>query len=143
MTTTNQAPKSFKIIAIVALLWNLIGVLFYLLSAYMPDEVLKALPQAQQDFIANTPAWVTAAFAIGVFGGTIASLGLLLRKKWCVPLFIISLLAILAQNTYGFVLSNGLEVYGTSGLITPILVIIIAIVLVYYSRKAKTNGWLS
>ena len=143
METTNTPPKSFKIIAILAVLWNLIGVASYLMNAYMPDDVFEALPENQQEFMNNTPAWATAAFAIAVFAGFIASIGLLMKKKWCIPLFLLSFLAAIAQNINGFVLSNGMEVYGPTGLILPILVIAICIYLIYYSRKANANGWLS
>ncbi|NAS31824.1 hypothetical protein GTQ40_12625 [Flavobacteriaceae bacterium R38] len=143
METTNKPPKSFILIGILALLWNLIGVFFYLSSAYMPDEVFETFTQAQQDFMNNTPAWATAAFAIAVFAGTLGAIGLLLKKKWCITLFTLSLLAAIAQNVYGYILSNGYEVNGPSGLIVPTLVILIGLFLISYSRKAKANGWVS
>jgi len=141
METTNTPPKSFLIIGILSLLWNLIGVLFYLISAYMPDEVFQALPEIQQDFILSTPAWATAAFAIAVFGGTLGSIGLLIKKKWAVLLFVLSLLGILSNYIYSYAMSTGYEVAGgATGMIMPVLVTVIGIFLVYYSRKAKTNS---
>jgi len=144
METTNTPPKSFLIIGILSLLWNLIGVFAYLISAYMPVEVFEALPEIQKEFIINTPAWATAGFAIAVFGGVLGCIGLLVKKKWAITLFIISLLGILTNYTYSYFLSNGVEVAGgASGMVMPVLVTIIGVFLVYYSRKANANGWIS
>jgi hypothetical protein len=39
------------------------------------------------------PAWMTAAFAIGVFGGTLGCILMLLRKRLAVLVLLVSLLA--------------------------------------------------
>ena len=73
--------RGFWIISGLALVWNLLGVANYLMSVTMDPEVLAALPEAEQALYADIPAWVTSAFAIAVFSGTLASLALLLRKR--------------------------------------------------------------
>ena len=79
--STTKPPVWFWIISVVALLWNGMGVNAYLQQAYM-TEGFKAQYNAEQlEAIANTPAWVTAAFAIAVFAGFLGCVGLLLRKK--------------------------------------------------------------
>ncbi|MBK5208544.1 MAG: hypothetical protein JJE44_03440 [Flavobacteriaceae bacterium] len=55
------------VISAVALLWNIFGVVAYLGQAYMIDEVLTALPEADQVYYNNVPVWVTGAFAVAVF----------------------------------------------------------------------------
>ena len=144
METTNTRPKSFMVIAILALLWNIIGVLSYLGSVYMTEETFNELPQGQQDFLNNAPSWVTAAYAIAVFSGFIASIGLLMKKKWCVPLFIMSFLAILANDIYSYGMTNGYEAFGGApGMVVPVLVFVFGLFLIFYSRKARAHGWIS
>ena len=141
--STNKPTTGFWVISVIALIWNLIGVMNYVGQAYMTDEMLASLPEAQQDLYQNIPAWVTAAFAIAVFGGTLGSLLLLLKKKLASIIFSISMLAIIIQMAWVLFVSKTLEVNGAMGALLPVLVIIIGAFLVSYSKKATANGWLS
>lgn len=141
--STNKPTTAFWVIAVVALIWNLMGVMAYLGQAYMTDEALAVLPEAERAINENYPAWATAAFAIAVFGGTIGCILLLLRKKMATTLFIVSLIGILVQMTYNFMMSKATEVYGPGGMIMPVMVILIGFFLVWYSRQSTTKDWLS
>ena len=141
--STNKPNVGFWIIGMVALIWNLMGGMAYIGQAFMTDEMLAALPENEQALYTNIPAWVTAAFAIAVFGGALASILLLIRKKMASMVFVISLIAILVQMTYNIILSDASEVYGPGGIIMPIMVILIGFFLVWYSKDATKKGWLS
>ena len=54
--------------------------------------------------------------------------GFLLRKKWAVPLFLLSFLAVLIQFTYPFIIAGGLSTLGATALIFPAFIILVAIV---------------
>jgi len=142
MSTTNKPTTIFWIISILALFWNIMGVVSYLGQAYMTDEVLAALPQAEQDYYSNTPAWVTAAFAIAVFAGAFGSLALVLKKKLALPLLQLSLLAVIAQFAYNFFMQDYVELTGTR-MILPIVVLVIAAFLVWFAKSSKDKRWLS
>ena len=143
MTDKTIKPTSaFWIISVLALLWNIMGVAAYLGQAYMTEEVLILLPQGEQDYHNNVPAWVTAVFATAVFAGVFGSVGLLMRKNWATILFIISLIAVIAQFTYNIFIQNFVELSGIK-MIWPIVVLIIAILLVFLSRKAAKERWIS
>jgi hypothetical protein len=77
MNSTTKPTPIYWLISILALLWNCIGIVAYLGQAYMTDEALKMLPETNQLYFSNIPAWVTAAFALAVFGGFFGCLGLL------------------------------------------------------------------
>ncbi len=139
----NKPTTSFWIIGIVALIWNLMGVYEYLKIAYMTAEELFALPPEEQVLYENIPAWVTAAFALAVFGGSLGCILLLLRKKLATLVFIISFVSILAQMTYNLLMSKVMEVYGPVGFIMPVMVIAVGAFLVWYSRKTQAQGILS
>lgn len=143
MTTTQKPPTSFWIISIVALIWNLMGVSAYMMQAFMTTNTLMELPVEEQALYTNTPAWATAAFAIAVFGGTLGSISLLLRKKWTKPVFLVSLIGIIIQMIHSFFLSKNMDVYGPGAMIMPIMVLIIGVYLLLYSKSAIAKGWLS
>ncbi|WP_299109490.1 hypothetical protein [uncultured Tenacibaculum sp.] len=140
---SNKPTTLFWVIGIFALIWNAMGVMAYIGQAYMTDEMLAALPEAERALYENVPAWVTAAFAIAVFGGALGCILLLLRKKTAKLLFLISLIAIIVQMTYNLFMSKASEVYGPGGMIMPIMVIIIGVFLLLYSKKSIEKGWLS
>jgi len=143
MTDSNKPTTLFWIIGVAALVWNALGVMQYLGLAYMTDEVRAALPEAERALYENIPTWVTAAFAIAVFGGLIGSAFLLMRKKLARPMFLISLIAIVVQMSYNLFMSKAAEVYGPGSIVMPIMVILIGVFLLMYSKKTIAKGWLS
>ena len=138
-----RPTTTFWIVGGAALVWNLVGLVFYYSHVTMTPEALEGFTDAQQEFFNSTPMWATSAYAIAVNAGVLASLFLLLRKAWAVPLFMLSLLGILVQDFNAFVLANGLEVWGSNGIILPAVVVVIGVALVMYSRTAKEKGWLA
>ncbi len=145
MTKKNEEkpPLWFWIIGSIALLWNIMGGMAYLQQAYMTEEDLAKLPVNEQALYENVPAWVTAAFALAVWGGVFGSIALLWRKKWAKQVLIISLLGVLVQNAHSFFISNNFEVYGPGGVLMSVMIIIIAIALVLLSKKAIDKNWIS
>ncbi|MGZ0017231.1 hypothetical protein [Yeosuana sp. AK3] len=140
---TNKPPIWFWIVSIIALIWNLMGVIAYLGQAYMSDEVLNALPEAEQALYNDIPAWATAAFAFAVWGGALGCLFLIFRKKVAKLILILSFLGIVVQMVYNLFMSKASEVYGPGGEIMPITVIIIGAFLIWFSKKSETKGWIS
>lgn len=140
--TANARPKSFWVVAILALLWNLIGTAMFYLQVSMTPEQLAALPAPQREVCEATPAWLYGLFGIAVIGGVLGSLGLLLKKKWAAALFLISLLAVVAQTVATFVVTPAWSAFGAAGLVMPVIVLAIAIFLWRYSRQAAAKGWL-
>ncbi len=139
-----RPTTNFWIIGGAALVWNLIGILFYISEVTAtPEAMAESFSQAQIDFLIGKPAWATAAFAIAVNAGAFGSLFLLLRKAWAVPLFALSLAGVVVQNAHAFGLANGLEIWGTNGLILPAVVIVIAVALLLYSQSTQKRGWIS
>lgn len=126
-----RPPAWLRAGAFLALLWNLVGVAFYLGQtgllggAFGPPEPVEM------------PAWVTGAYAIGVFGGALGALGLLLLKRWSVPLLWISLVALVADWGWVFFVSGaGIQPLG-------IIVLVIAVVLVWLASNASKRRWLT
>lgn len=134
----------FWALSILGLLWNLMGVSAYLMDAYMKDETLATYSEGQREIFINQPVWLTAAYAIAVFGGTLGCVGLLLRKKWATPLFLVSLIAVIARTFYYFFMTNATEVFDmVQGTILPIAVIIIAALLYIFSKIASDRRWIT
>lgn len=138
-----EAPKWFMIVAVVLLIWNLLGVMAYIVQVTMSAEAVAALPAAQRQILENTPAWATAAFAIAVNSGVLGCLLLVFKKNLAVYLLQLSLAAVAVQMFHSFFMVNSFEVFGPGGLIMPVIVLVIAVFLVWLAATAKTNRWTS
>ena len=143
MNYLRKPSNLFWVISSIALVWNLMGVFNYLDQAFMTDKVLETLPKEQQILYQDVPAWVTAAFAIAVFSGTLGSLLLLLKKKNSSTFFIISFLGIVGQMSYRLLIDQNSDSYGPMGIAMPIIIIAFGGYLIWYSRKANEHRWLS
>lgn len=145
MTTnlSNKPPVWFWVVAVIALLWNLMGVVAYLVDAFTTIEQLEQMTQEQRELFESRPAWVTAAFAIAVFAGFIGSIALLLRKKWAKPLLIISLIAAIGQFVYNTFMTNTVEIMGTQAIIFPVLILGFGLYLIFFSKKGIEKNWLN
>ena len=143
MNYLRKPSNLFWVISSIALVWNLMGVFNYLDQAFMTNKVLEVLPKEQQILYQDVPAWVTAAFAIAVFSGTLGSLLLLLKKKNASTFFIISFLGIMGQMSYGLLIDQNSDSYGPMGIAMPIIIIAFGGYLIWYSRKANEHRWLS
>ena len=139
----SKAPKWFMIVAAVLLVWNLLGVMAYVMQVMMSPETLAALPQEQRELYENTPDWATAAFAVAVNFGALGCVLLLLRRNLAGLFLQLSLAGVLVQMFHSFFMSKSFEVFGPGGLVMPVMVIIIAIYLVVLAAKARTNRWTS
>ena len=142
MSNTQKPNVVYWIIAVIALIWNVMGVNQYLQQAYRTDAFMAELNAAQIEFLNNSPSWVTAAFAIAVFAGVLGCIGLLLRKKWANLVFLLSLLAVIAQQIYHFFIQDFVKVEGASMYIS-ISILLFAAFLYFYSKGLKNKGVLS
>jgi len=140
-----RTPVHLWIIGILSLLWNLMGAFDYLatqlkLESYMAN--FNFTPE-QLEYFYNIPSWAVAGWAIAVWFALVGSIGLLMRKCWSVWVFGVSIAGMLVSTIHSYLLSNGLEMMGTGGLIFSVVIWAIAIGLFLYARAMCNKGVLS
>lgn len=100
-----KTPLSFWIIAVLSLLWNLFGCYDYLMSKLSPDSYFASMGLNADSvaYMVALPAWLTAFWALGVWGSLAGSLLLLARSRHAVPAFALSLIGLaVSQLTQAF-----------------------------------------
>ena len=138
MNIKKKPTTKFYIIGVLALIWNLMGVGAYLIQAFMTEEMIATLPEEQQaEFLVEHPAWYTALFALAVFGGALACILLLARKKMAYYFFLVSGICAIAQQ--GYLLAT----VTLSSVVMPIMIIIFCIFLIWYAKRCITEGILN
>ena len=142
MDTASPAvrPGWFRPVALLALLWNAVGVAMYLSSVGMFGDPMAGLSEAERAAASSIPGWITGAFAIGTFAGLIGSFGLLIAKAWAQPVLIVSMVALLVLEGWIIFFSGALEAFG---LAVPIMVSLGAVLLAWLAIHARRRGWLS
>jgi hypothetical protein len=143
---TNQTkpslPKSFWLIASLGFIWNALGSVNYFMQ--MNAGLIAVRPVTEQAIIIGRPAWATAGFAVGVFAGTLGCLLLLFRTSKALLAFAVSIAGIavtmihtlqVAASTVPFTL---LEIF-----FMAILPLIMALLLLWYTKHAEGKGWIS
>ena len=143
LTESKPATRTFWIVGIIALTWNIIGVITYLMTVTIGPDALADMPEAERALYTNIPTWVTSAYAIAVFSGLLGCVFLLMRKAWALPVFIISLAAILVQMAYTLFVSEVISVQGIGAIGLPIFVILVAAYLVWHTHSARQKGLVS
>ena len=131
----------FWLVAVLALIWNLLGAMAYVGQAMAGPEVLEQMDEATRSMIENRPAWATAAFAFAVWGGTLGSILLLVRKGLAEIVFIVSLVGILVQMVYNLFVAEQTIDYGPADIAMVVMIPLIGVYLIWVARKMKANGW--
>lgn len=138
----NKPPVWFHVVAVIALLWNLLGCLAFAMDLMLSPQEVAALPETQRALYDARPVWAVAATGIAVIGGTLGCIGLLLRRKWALGLFVASLVGIVVQDIGLFVLVDGATLAGPVAVVMQAIVLVVAIALILLSRRGIALGWL-
>lgn len=123
---------SFWIVCALGLLWNLMGCLNYIMQTNA--DFVGQMPDVYQAIINDRPAWATAVFAIGVFGGAVGCILLLMRRKVAIGVLILSLLGIVGTAVFTAMLI---------GLVPSVLMsVLVGAALLWYATIAQRKAWL-
>ena len=138
--SARKVPASIWIVGGLAVVWNLIGVAAFAMQMAMPAEALQAMPPEQRVVYEATPGWLYVFYGIATIGGVLGSLGLLLRRRWAVPVFLVALIALVLQVLGSYLATPAWSVNGAAGLGFPVLLVAIAFGLWWFSRRMAARG---
>jgi hypothetical protein len=141
---TKKTGPLFWILGALFLIWNGFGCYIYYIDQTLPDakhaemygEALTALRDAY-------PTWSVAAYAVAVWGGLLAAILYLLKKRWAAPLFVISLIAAAISFIWGFTNADYQSAAGGGFWVMPVIVVLLGCLEVWWSRKKIADGTLS
>lgn len=141
-------PWHLWVIGILSLLWSAGGAWDYLQVQLANPAYINAISEKTgvpaeeaMAYFAAFPAWMDAAWALGVWGAVAGSALLLLRSRWTVVAFIVAFFGLFIGTLHG--ISDPLP--GTEGstmrIVTTMLAWAIAIGLIFYSRKMAARNF--
>lgn len=101
-----STPAHLWIVGILALLWNAFGSYDYLMTETGNQAWLSQFTAEQIAYWESLPGWLTAFWAIGVWGGLAGAILLLIRSRYAVWAFALSLLGIVVSFGYQFIATD-------------------------------------
>lgn len=138
----NMAPRWLPVAAMLALLWNLMGVWSFVANWQMSATGYASLPDVQRELWSSMPAWTWVAFGVAVGCGTAGAVALLLRKQIAVPLFLVSFFAILIQFSWPIFMTDAFSKMGAELVTFPAILVVIGALQWHLARRWKARGWL-
>ena len=130
---------SFWIIGVIALFWNAMGLLNFLMQ--MNPDGLATYPESHRAIIDGRPIWATGGFALAVFGGTLGCLLLLLRIPAAYYLFIASLLGVIVTMIHTIGVARSAVDFSPFEITMMIVMpLVVAAFLIWYSKQVSNKG---
>ncbi len=137
---TASTPRHLWVVGIIALLWNAMGALDFVMTQTKNEAYMGEFTPEQLDFFYGFPLWLVVFWGVAVWGGVIGAVVLLLKNRLAVPIFLASLIAMLTTTFHNFVLSNGMEIMGVFGAVFTGVIFVIALALFLYARSMQARG---
>ncbi|MCJ7421481.1 hypothetical protein [Sphingomicrobium astaxanthinifaciens] len=135
------APWHLWVVGVVSLLWNAFGAYDYLMTQTRNDAYMGQFTPDQLDYFYGFPAWMEFFWALGVWGAVAGSVLLLLRKRWAVHAFIVSLVGLVGSSIYSFVVNPVPESMGSAGYaVFTAVIFAVTLLLVWYSVTMVRKG---
>lgn len=140
-TEKMKTPWHLWGIGVVALLWNSVGAFDFMMTQIRDQAYLSTFTPEQLAFFNSYPTWLIIAWGVGVWGGVMASVYLLLRKRFAFWLYLASLLGVILTNIHTFLLSDGMNIMGDSAsLIFTGVIFMVAVALFLYAHAMTKRG---
>ncbi len=141
---THATPRHLWAVGVIALLWNAMGGYDFVMTQTENEAYMSNFTPEQLEFFYGFPSWLVAFWAIAVWGGVIGTVLLLLRKRFAVEAFLLSLIAMVVTTFHNYVLSNGFEVSGDAfSLAFTAVIFLAAVALLLYARAMHQRGVLA
>jgi hypothetical protein len=144
-----RTPVHLWIVGILALLWNAVGCYDYIMTRMRNTDYLASMmptvdPNAMLAWVDAFPIYAQIGWALGVWGGLAGAILLLVRHRWAVWAFALSLVGAILGLGYQIVAAPPLA--GTEGdmmmTVMPYVIIAVALGLFLYARAMARNATL-
>lgn len=148
MATTAQTrtPVHLWIVGAVSLLYSCFGAYDYVMShmrnlQYIASSMPGVDPNSALAWMDAFPMYAKVGWALGVWGGLLGAILLLMRSRYAVWAFAVSMIGIVLSIGYQLALAPPLQgAGGTAYKVMPWVIIVIGVALLAYSQAMAKRG---
>ncbi len=142
LSFARRPPTWYWFVAGLALVWMLFGLYALYLDPAISQASRATMSEAQLRLIDARPGWFIGIYAVAIISGLLGAIGLLLRKGWSVPMFGLSLLAVIVQFGYLYLVLDAIGILGAAEAIPfPLVIFAIGVALLWFATYARRRGW--
>ena len=141
---TKSTPWHLWVVGVVSLLWNAFGGYDFIMSATQGETYWRAsgMSQAMIDYYGAMPAWMYVPWVLGVWGAVAGSILLLMRSRFALHAFALSLLGAIGSLLYGTVIDKAPAPPPEMAMMAwmPYVIVVIAAFLAWYAWTMGKKG---
>lgn len=142
-TARAKTPWHLWAVGAVTLAWNGFSAFDYLMTQTRNAAYMANFSAEQRDYFQAFPTWVEATWALGVWGAVAGSVLLLLRSRFAVWAFAVSLVGLLGTTVWQYGMGNLPDsLTGPGYTIFAVVIWAVAIALFLYARRMQARGLL-
>lgn len=137
-----KRPTWFVAIAILLVAWSAMGVFACVQQFRLGADAMGPATQYDRDLYARLPIWYNAIYAVAVGTAFLGALALLFRSLLSIPLFAISLVAVVVQFGWLFAATDIIAVKGVWVTYFPLAIFAIGAFSLWLARFARARRWI-
>ena len=139
--TARRTPWHLWVVGVLSLVWNALGGFDYVMTKTHNPKYLGAFTPEVRAWFDSYPLWMNVAWALGVWTGILGSLLLLLRSRWAVHAFAVSLAGLAVSTVYQYLIGTMPESLRTNGGTGFTAVLwVVAGLLLWYAVRQRASG---
>lgn len=138
-----RPPLWFRAFAILAVLFEIVGIAGYLMDALRSPEQIAQLPLDQRLIWNATPTWIYVAYAVATVSGLVGAIAMVMRRHWCIALLGLSLLAVIVQFGGIYTVPRLRRLVPPDAIIVPLVIFMICAAIYAMALHAHRRGWLT
>ncbi len=133
-------PWHLWVVGIIATIWNSGGAVDYTMTQTRNESYMSNFTPEQLEYFYSFPAWADAVWAMGVWGAFIGSLLLLLRSRYAIIAFGISLAGLIGSTIYQMMADMPASLNTPGIWIFTGAIWLSVILLIWYARNMIAKG---
>lgn len=141
---TVRTPWHLWVVGVVSLLWNAFGGYDFVMSVTQGETYWRAsgMTDAMVAYYNAMPAWMYLPWVLGVWGAVAGSVLLLMRSRFAVHAFALSLLGAAVSLLYGLFIDKAPPPPPEMAMMTymPYVIVLIAAFLAWYAWSQRKSG---
>lgn len=143
MADGTKTPWHLWLVGVLSLLWNGFGGYDFIMTNTQGEAYMRAsgMTQPMIDYFLAMPTWMYVPWTLGVWGAIAGSVLLLLRMKWAVHAFALSLFGAVVSLVFGLMNPMpGLPPEMAAMKFMPWIIAVIAAALLWYAWTVRKRG---
>lgn len=146
-TPARSTPWHLWAVGVISLLWNAFGAYDFVMSMTQREVYWRAsgMTDAMITYYNAMPTWMYGPWVLGVWGAVAGSILLLMRSRFAVHAFVLSLVGAVVSLLYGVVIDKAPPPPPEMAVMAymPWVIAVIAAALAWYAWMMRNKGVLS